>query len=253
MSTYLELTNLLLRRLNDTELTQSNFATATSTQASAKDCIRAAIQEIYSEETTWPFRYRSGSQLLTVGQEQYALPSSAGDEVSSVDWNSFRIQGSTVLGVSTTPLEFISHDEWKKYLRATDEDSSTTGVGIPRYVFLTQGATANDYLGFGVSPSPSVAYTVLFDYNAVYPEFEDHDDETGIPERFDYVIINYALKHFYMFKDNTEQAGYWSNEAKRSLAKMRRNLMPKQDGIRSRVVNYGGGVGSGRWSIGDID
>lgn len=248
MSTFLELTNQLLRRLLDTELTQSNFASAVSTQATAKDCIKAAVQEIYQEETKWPFRYRTGSQTLTIGVEQYALPSSTGNEVNSVDWNSFRIQGA---GVNTTPLEFISHDEWKKFLRPRDEDAGSTGVGVPRYVFLTQGSTANDYLSFGISPSPTAAYTVLFDYNAVYPEFEIHSDETGIPSRFDFVIINYALKHFYAFKDNTDQTNLWMNESKKSLSLMRRNLIPKQDNIRSRVVNFGGGVGSGRWSIGD--
>lgn len=240
MSTYLELTNLLLRRLLDTELSASNFATATSTQATAKDCIKAAVQEIYLEEPYWPFRYRAGTQVLTIGQEQYALPSDTNNEVNAVDWNSFRLSGS---GINVSPLEFISNDEWKKSLRGPDEDSGSSGVSTPRYVFLAQGPSASNYLSFGVSPSPSAALTVSFDYNAVYPDFEDYSDETGIPSRFDYVIINYALKHFYMFKDNIEQANIWIGEAKRSLSKMRANLIPKQDGMRSRVVNYGGNYG----------
>ncbi len=248
MSTYLELTNMLLRRLLDTELTQSNFATATSTQATAKDCIRAAVQEIYQIENRWPFRYRTGSQLLTIGEEQYALPSSTNNEVNSVDWNSFRIQGDVALGIGTTPLELISKEEWDKFLRPRDEDSSTNGVNVPRYVFLVQGPTANNYLSFGISPSPTRAYTVLFDYNAIYPEFTDYDDETGIPSRFDYVIINMAQKHFSAFKDNSEQVAFWSKEAEKSLSIMKRNLIPRHDGMRSRVINPGGGVGSGRWS-----
>lgn len=243
MSTYLDLTNQLLRRLNDTELTQSNFATAKSTQATAKDHIRAAVQEIFSEETEWPFRYRSGSQLLTVGQEEYALPSTSNNEVNSVDWHSFRIQKNDTIGINTTPLALISHDEWKESLRAADEDSESTGLGVPKYVFLTQGSTANDYLSFGVSPSPSEAYTVTFDYNAINPEFTNYDDDVGIPSRYDYVIINFALKHFYFFKDNTEQGSIWMNEAKKSLATMRRNLMPRQDRMRSSVVNQGNQIG----------
>ncbi len=239
MSTYLELANLLLRRLLDTELTQSNFATATSTQATAKDCIRASVQELYQEEPNWPFRYRTGSQVLTAGVEQYALPSSTGNEVNSVDWKSFRVQKDDTLGIQTIPLEYVSHDQWKRWLRPTDEDSDTDGIQVPKYVFLTPGASASDYIRFGISPSPDEAYTVLFDYTAIYPEFDAYDDETGIPERFNYVILNYALKHFYMFKDNTEQAGYWSNEAKRSLAIMRRNLIPKKDSMVSTVVNFG--------------
>lgn len=239
MSTYLELTNMLLRKLLDTELTSSNFASATSTQATAKDCIREAVQEIYQEETNWPFRYRTGSQTLSIGVEQYALPTSTGDEVNSVDWKSFRIQESSSLGVSTTPLEYISHDEWKRWLRPADEDSETVGRQMPKFVYLTPGATAGNYLRFGVSPSPDQAYTVLFDYSAIYPAFSAYSDDPGIPSRFDYVIIDMALKRFYMFKDNSEQAAYWAGEAKKGLAVMRRNLMPKKDYMRSSVVNFG--------------
>lgn len=239
MSTYLELTNMLLRALLDTELTESNFATATSTQASAKDCIRKAVQEIYQEEPNWPFRYRTGSQVLSVGVEQYALPSTTGNEVSAVDWKSFRIEKDDTLGISTTPLEYISHDEWKRWLRPADEDSETDGREVPKYVFLTPGASASGYLRFGISPSPDEAYTILFDYTAIYPAFTAHGDDPGIPERFDYVAINLALKYFYMFKDNTEQAGYWSNEANKSLSIMKRNLIPKKDYMRSTVVNFG--------------
>lgn len=240
MSTYLELTNMLLRALLDTELTQSNFATATSTQASAKDCIRKAVQEIYSEEPNWPFRYRTGSQVLTIGQEQYTLPTSTGNEVSAVDWNSFRIQKDDTLNINTTPLKLISHDEWKHFLRPSDEDSETDGTEAPKYVFLTSGSTASNFLSFGVSPSPDAAYTVLFDYTAIYPAFTLYSDETGIPERFDYVIINYALNFYYMFKDNTEQASVWESRARKSLSTMKRNLIPRQDSMRSTVINFGG-------------
>ncbi len=245
MSTYLELTNLLLRRTLDTELTQSNFASATSTQATAKDCIKAAVQEIYSEETEWPFRYRSGSQLLTAGNTEYSLPVTSNNETSAVDWDSFRIEKDNTLGVNTTPLKLISHDEWTQFYRDKDEDAGNDGLGVPKFIFLTQGSTANDYLSFGVTPSPNEAYTVIFDYNAIYPEFTNYDDNVGIPSRFDYVIINYALKHFNMFKDNTEQAAFWTSEARKSLAVMQSILMPRKDSMRSTVINFGGDLRRG--------
>lgn len=240
MSTYLELTNLLLRRLLDVELTESTFASARSTQATAKDCIRAAIEEIYLREPNWPFSYLQGSQLLAIGQEEYAFPTGDTTKNNSVDWRSFRIQKNDGLSVNTTPLQLISHDEWKQWLRDKDEDSLTTGRGVPRYVFLTQGATATDFGAFGVSPSPDAAYTVLYDYHVSYPDFSAFDDEIPIPSRFNHVIINCALKHFYMFKDNNDQAAFWTNEFNSSFSIMRGNLFPKQDSMRSNVVNSGG-------------
>lgn len=249
MSTYLDLTNLLLRRLLDTELTETSFMTATSTQATAKDCVKAAVQEIYQEEPRWPFRYKVGSQDLEIGVEEYSLPFSVGNEASYVDWNSFRIQKDSALNINTTQLQYISHEEWMHYLRDSDEDSETSGLRAPQYVFLTQGPIdSNRVLSFGVTPSPDKEYSVLYDYNAQYPEFEAFDDETAIPTQFDYVIINTALKYFSVFKDNTEQAEYWASEAKRSLSTMRRNLIPRMDSMRSTVVNFGGYVRSSRFS-----
>jgi hypothetical protein len=240
MSTYLELTNELLRRTLDTELTASNFASATSTQATAKDLIKIAVDEIFASEEYWPFAYMTGEQLLSVGVEQYALPSSTGLANNAVDWKSFRIEKDDTLGINTTPLELISHDEWKMFLRQYDEDSEADGRGVPKYVFVTNGAIASDNGSFGISPSPNEAYTVLFDYYVTNPDLSAYDDEVLIPSRFNFVIINFALKHFNMFKDNSEQATFWTSEAKKSLKSMRDNLLPRQDAMRSTVVNFGG-------------
>ena len=53
--TYLQLTNELLRELNEVVLTSSNFASAIGIQAHAKDCINRAYLDIVTEEPKWPF------------------------------------------------------------------------------------------------------------------------------------------------------------------------------------------------------
>ena len=54
-STYLELTNELLRELNEVALTSSTFASALGVQQHVKDSINRAYFDIITEEPQWPF------------------------------------------------------------------------------------------------------------------------------------------------------------------------------------------------------
>ena len=53
--TFLQLTNELLRELNEVVLTSSNFSSAIGIQAHAQDCINRAYLDIVTEEPKWPF------------------------------------------------------------------------------------------------------------------------------------------------------------------------------------------------------
>ena len=54
MATYLDLTNELLRRLNEVQMDSTDFATARNVQALAKDAINASIREILHSAQEWP-------------------------------------------------------------------------------------------------------------------------------------------------------------------------------------------------------
>ena len=54
-TTFLQLTNELLRELNEVVLTSSTFSGAVGIQAHAKDCINRAYLDIVNEEPQWPF------------------------------------------------------------------------------------------------------------------------------------------------------------------------------------------------------
>ena len=54
-TTYLELSNEILRELNELPLTTSNFATAIGFQSFVKDSINKAIFDIANEEPELPF------------------------------------------------------------------------------------------------------------------------------------------------------------------------------------------------------
>ena len=55
MATYLNLSNELLRELNEVVLTASTFSAAIGIQAHVKDSINRAYLDIVNEEPQWPF------------------------------------------------------------------------------------------------------------------------------------------------------------------------------------------------------
>ena len=74
-STYLDLTNRVLRRINEVTIDSTEFGTVRGIQAAAKDAIIDTIREINSQKFEWPFNSQVGSQTLVVGQEEYSWPS----------------------------------------------------------------------------------------------------------------------------------------------------------------------------------
>lgn len=233
MSTFLELTNELLRRINEVELTSTSFASARGIQATAKDCVLASINEIMAEEKEWSFNFKTGSQLLTQGSTQYTLPA----DLESADWESFRLEKDDALSINTTSLRLISKDKWYQFFRPQDEDQGSDGRSVPEFVFMSnQGAD----LGFGVTPSPDKAYTVLFDYYQINTDMSAYDDTTTIPTRWDFVIMAGALKHFNLMKDNLDQGNFWTQEFGKAISKMRGYLAPRKDDIIDRRVSFGG-------------
>lgn len=233
MSTYLELTNELLRKLNEVEITSSTFPSLTGIQAAAKDSIRYSISEIMDAENEWSFNWVTGSQLLTQGQNEYTLPT----DCDNADWESFRIRKDDVLNVNTTPLKLISKDYWYQNLRAADEDAGSDGVRMPDSVFMSNYGAVKS---FGVTPSPERAYTVEFEYYLINAELNLYSDTVRIPDRYKFVIMSGALKHFNLFKDNVEQGAFWQKEFERNISGMRKSLAPRKDDLRDTRINFGG-------------
>ena len=225
-TTYLDLTNKLLRRLNEVTIPQADFASARNVQAVAKDAIIASIERINQAEREWPFNAELGSQLLVVGQNEYDFPA----DLRSIKWDSFHIEKDDDLGVSYKNLHFVSRDYWDDYWKDKDYDSIPDGLDVPNMVFEKHG------YGFGVSPNPNEAYTVKFEYFAHSPTLSAYSDVSTIPTVFDEVIIQGGIYHFYMFRGNVEQASMSEDRFKRELREMRTNLIDKDDRIRSGMV-----------------
>jgi hypothetical protein len=223
---FLDLTNTLLRRLNEVTVAQSDFLSVRGVQAMAKDAINAAVQQINQYEIYWPFNAASGTQILTIGVQEYNWPA----DLRIPTWRSFYIERDDTLGIHGTPLMYISRDYWYSHLADDDKYAGSAGLNLPCYVFEKQG------FGFGVSPNPIHAYTVTFDYWKLQVPLVAYDDASTIPTSFDEVIIQGALYHFYMFRDNNAQAQLAEQRFKDNLQHMRTILINKENKVRGPII-----------------
>lgn len=240
-STYMELTNRLLRRVNDVEITQSDFASARGIQAAAKDYILDTIREINSTKPNWPFNAVEHSQTLVVGTEEYAWPTN----FNTAEWGSFQIQADDTIGNKFTVLKHATRDEWYSYQRDTDYDSTTDGIRMPIYVFPSHGN------GFGVTPSPNEAFPIKFRYYKNPTDLSAYDDETTIPSKFDYVIMAGALAHMNLFKENLEGAALQEQKFKNGISDMVNLYLPNDTYAFTARFNPGGNTrsrSSGIWN-----
>ena len=105
-ATYLDLSNRVLRRLNEVEMTSSDFPTVRGVQALCKDSVKAAIASINQSEFEWPFNAAEHTETLVVGREEYDWPT----YFKVVDWNSFQLFKNFSGSNEFTKLRFIHRD-----------------------------------------------------------------------------------------------------------------------------------------------
>ena len=226
MSTFIDLTNQLLRRLNEVEIADADFASVRGVQATAKDAIRNSIAKINQAEYEWPFNAAEHTQVLAIGQEEYSWP----QYFKTVDWNSFKLEKDDSLGITNTRLKVISRDQYYKELRDQDDDAGSAGSGVPEYIFPAHGN------GYGVSPSPDQAYTLKFRYYMNHSDMVAYTDTTRIPATYDNIIIEGALMQMYMFRDNMESAGISAQLFQQGVKEMQGILINQYEAIRDTRV-----------------
>lgn len=222
--TYLDLTNRVLRALNEVELDSTSFGSAIGFHAEVKSGVNAAIRKVLEkEEYEWPFLYTEGTQVLVIGQPVYNLPASC----FKLDWDSFYIPASS--GVSASHLGYINFDEYRKQFRLQDSNNAITATyAKPQYVTLHQSGTK-----FIVTPSPDAVYTVKFEYFTRPNNLSAYSDTTIIPDAFEDAIFHGAMYHAYMFRDNVEQAGSAAGQFDDTIAMMRRTLINRPTSMRA--------------------
>lgn len=225
-STYLSLTNQLLRRLNEVEIVDVDFSGVQGVQALAKDSILAAIRSINQSEYEWPFNAANTTRVLSVGVKEYSWTTN----FKVVDWNAFQIQKDDSLNVGYSTLRYIERDEYYSRYRDTDYSAGATGRSVPLYVFPAHGT------GFGVSPSPDKAYSVNYRFYLSSDLLVNYYDTTRIPTQYDSTIIDGALYHMYMFRDNNEAANITLQVFRQGIKNMQGLLINQYDHVTDTRV-----------------
>lgn len=118
--TYLTLTNLVLRELNEVELTSGTFATSRGVQTAVKGFINKAVNDLYNAEVEWPWLFVKTTQDTYSGQQEYSFPTA----FRKADFNTFRLK----------PKQRITNTEFTSSI-----DNWTTVSGTPSYVSTGNG------------------------------------------------------------------------------------------------------------------
>lgn len=233
-STFLELTNRVLRQFNEVELTSSNFGSASGFAASVKDNVNYAIEDINQQHYQWPFNHAVHTETLVAGTQLYALPATQ----KTVDWDTFYLLRTETPKTNGGYLPVVPYDQWVAGRRSND-DTPADGTSKPEFVFQTQG---NE---FGVSPKPDAAYQIQFEYWQVPTPLVAYDDTSTIPAEFERVIVTRAMWYTHQFNENIEQAAIFGDLFETQIDKMREILIPVP--ARAWVATRHSGSGRYEW------
>jgi len=239
-TSFLTLTNDVLRELNEIELTSATFANAKGIQNFVKNSINKSINDIATEEPQLPFFavaasgetdpfYGNVTVATTAGTRWYTLKSGSSNittDYASVDWDDFYLTTINVSGESapfvSKGLRYISLDEWTRYFRDNEnqDDANTQNYGEPQYVVRSP-----DHRKFGVSPIPDKVYNVHFYAYTVPTTLSAYSDEIVFPNQYANVITAKARYYVWQFKESPQQASFALEDYKKGMRQMKSNLM----------------------------
>ena len=232
---FLGLVNDINRRLNEVELTSSNFATAAGFYGQAKDAVNASIRYMNQSEYEWPFNHVEQEDTLSVGVTRYPFPV----DCKVIDFDTFRIKENTTLGNNTVKLPIVSYEEYlDKYVDQEYNSTITSqGQGVPQRV---SQAPSLEYI---MTPVPDKAYTVVYEYYRIPVDLVLYDDVPVIPERFRHIIVDGAMHYAYLFRGNTQDALVAKEKFEEGIKHMKSMLINRYNYVRSYLIqqNTGGG------------
>lgn len=211
---FLTLVNEVCARLNEVQLTSANFASSAGFYTDVKNSVNAAIRDINHQQYNYPFNQNTIEVYLEAGIARYPIPENA----KLVDYETVRILRDDDLNVQTTILKRIQYEEYiTKYL---DDEINTNATGeVPRYIAQTQSRE------FVVAPKPDKDYTLELEYFMHPADLVLFDDVPTIPQQFKHVIIEGAMYHAYMFRDNAQSASMSKQKFDEGLKALRSLLV----------------------------
>ena len=252
-TTYLTLSNEVLRELNEVQLTSSNFSDAIGIQAFVKESINRSLNDIANEEPQLPFFAAAASggtdpfygnvTVATVkGTRWYVLKSGSSSittDYSSIDWDDFYITTISVSGESapyvSRGLKFITLTDWRRYLRDSEnaDDADTQVYAEPKYVIRSP-----DHRKFGLSPIPDKVYNIHFYAYTIPTALSAHGDAIVLPDQYAPIISARTRYYVHQFKDNLQQAAFAMEDYKKGMRHMKSNLINPQPKVMTDDRTY---------------
>ncbi len=226
MSTFLSLTNELLRRLNEVQIDQEAFANVKNVQALAKDAINSSIRQMLQDAQEWPFTLVTYEQTLAAGTNTYSFPA----DYSKADWDTFYIKQLTSENNTPKKLNLITYDQYLTYYRSVEDLSGETGRTDPDYVYMTQDTK------FGVTPVPDASYVIEYRYWKYPADLTAFDDTAVIPDRFKHVVIDGAMMYMMLFRSNEQSATMHSQKFEDGIKMMRRLVVDQSVNVISTII-----------------
>lgn len=227
---FLGLVNDVNRRLNEVELTSSNFPTAIGAYSQTKDSINAAIRDINQQEFEWPFNHNTQEDTLVAGTVRYAFPADA----KTIDFDSFRIKRNDSFGIDTKKLKLISYEEYLETYADYEYNTTDTGIrGVPYLVFRTPDQK------YGVVQPPDKAYELVYEYYALPTDLVDATDVPTVPVQFRHLIVDGAMYYAYLFRGNSQDAGLLQAKFQEGIKNMRSLYINRYEYVRDTRVSKG--------------
>ena len=160
--TFLTLDNSVITRMNEVELTSSNFTSARGVQIQCKNAVNESIRYINQREFGYSFNHSSNSSTLVAGQARYTAPTST----KSIDYSTARIKKDTDLNVTGNNLSTLNYNEYidKDYANNEDDVFATTLNGSHSISVTTLTLTTTtgiDATGTVHIGSEQVTYTAV--------------------------------------------------------------------------------------------
>jgi len=242
-TTYLDITNEVLRELNEIPLTSANFASAVGLQQFVKDSVNKSIFDIANAEPQLPFLavgesgatdpfYGNVTVATVEGTRWYELKASSSNvanDYASIDWDDFYITTINVSGESapyvSKGLKFMTLADWKRYYRDSEnsDDADSQNYGEPQFIIKSP-----DNRKFGLSPIPDKVYNIHFYAFDKPTKLDAYGDTVVFPEQYVNVITARVRYYVWQFKESPQQASFALDDYKKELRQMKSNLMNPQ-------------------------
>tara|TARA_Y100001937_G_scaffold5823_1_gene7706 strand:+ start:6470 stop:7162 length:693 start_codon:yes stop_codon:yes gene_type:complete len=226
---FIGLVNDVNRRLNEVEVSSTDFPDAVGFYSFAKDAVNHSIRHINQEEFNWPWNFVEEDTILNAGQMRYDFPFDA----KTVDFNTFRIRRSSSLGVDTQKLKIMSYEEYLERHIDDEYNSNATNIrGVPKTIIRSPNRE------FIVHPSPDKAYRLIFEYYATGYELQLFTDAPTLPEQYRYVIIDGAMYYVYHFRGDMGAANNALQRFEQGIKHLRTLHINRPDYLRDTRVHF---------------